>query len=88
MSGDNTFCTSGDTSNLSVEMEEQEGSSDDKEEVRLTAADIPGAELSEPLEKHPVAALRWWLLCRGVIVPTSVRKKELIDRLAPFTIIL
>ncbi len=50
------------------------------EEVVLTAADIPGAELSEPLDKHPVAALRWWLLCRGIKVPTSNRKKDLVDR--------
>ena len=49
--------------------------------VTLLAEDIPGAELAEPLEKHPVAALRWWLLCRGIKVPTSVRKKDLIDRL-------
>ena len=53
---------------------------EDLEVVSLTAADIPGAELSDPLEKHPTAALRWWLLCRGVKVPTSLRKKELIAR--------
>ena len=34
--------------------------------VTLTAADIPGADLSEPLESHAVPALRWWLLCRGL----------------------
>ncbi len=44
------------------------------EEVRmeLTAADIPGAELGEPLEGHGVPALKWWLTCRGInqaIVP-------------------
>ena len=50
-------------------------------EVVLLPADIPGAELSEPLEKHPVAALRWWLLCRGIKVSTSVRKKDLVERL-------
>ena len=32
--------------------------------VVLTAADIPGADLSEPLECHAVQAL--WLLCRGI----------------------
>ncbi len=57
-----------------------EGCSTTMEEVVLTAADIPGAELSEPLDKHPVAALRWWLLCRGIKVPTSNRKKDLVDR--------
>ena len=49
--------------------------------VMLLAGDIPGAELAEPLDKHPVTALRWWLLCRGIKVSTSVRKKDLIDRL-------
>lgn len=39
------------------------------EEIALTAADIPGAELSEPWEKHPVAALKWWL---GIKAPTSM----------------
>ena len=34
--------------------------------VTLTAADIPGAHLCEPYDKHTVAALRWWLLCRGI----------------------
>ena len=34
--------------------------------VVLTAADIPGADLSEPLEYHAVQALQWWLLCRGI----------------------
>ena len=50
------------------------------EEVTVTAADIPGAELAEPLDRHPMAALRWWLLCWGAKVPTSMKKKELIDR--------
>ncbi len=50
------------------------------EEITLTAVDIPGAELSELLDKHPVAALRWWLLCRGIKVPTSTKKKDLVNR--------
>ncbi len=49
--------------------------------VTLVASDIPGAELVEPLDKHPVAAL-WWLLCRGIKLPTSTKKKDLIHRLA------
>ena len=44
-------------------------------EVELILADIPGAELSEPLERHLVAALHWWLLCRGIKACTSIRKK-------------
>ena len=55
--------------------------SSEVEVIALTATDIPGAELSEPLDKHPVVALQWWLLCRGIKVATSVKKKELIDRL-------
>ena len=50
--------------------------------VDEAAGDISGVELTEPLDKQPVAALRWWLLCRGIKIPTSVRKKDLIHRLA------
>ena len=41
--------------------------------VELTSEDIPGARLSEPLESHIVPSLRWWLLCRGITVPASVK---------------
>ena len=34
--------------------------------VELNDTDIPGAHLDEPFEAHNVAALRWWLLCRGI----------------------
>ena len=34
--------------------------------IQLTEDDIPGAKLSEPLEKHMNHALRRWLLCRGI----------------------
>ena len=44
--------------------------------VTLTAADIAGATLSEPLESHAVPALKWWLLCRGLKVPSSWRKQQ------------
>ena len=37
-----------------------------KSSVELNDTDIPGAHLDEPLEAHNVAALRWWLLCRGI----------------------
>ena len=37
----------------------------------LTEGDIPGAKLEEPLESHAVHALRRWLLCHGIVVPTS-----------------
>ena len=44
--------------------------------VGLNDTDIPGAHLDEPFETHNVAAPRWWLLCRGVRVPTSFRKHK------------
>ncbi len=50
--------------------------------VTLVVSNNPGAELVEPLDKHTVAALRWWLLCRGIKLPTSTKKKDLIHRLA------
>ena len=45
--------------------------SDDMPAVILTAADIPGADLSELYKKHTVAALRWWLLCRDIKAPRA-----------------
>ena len=59
-----------------VERSEGETSTEVVEDFTLTATDIPGAELSETLDKHPVAALWWWLLCRGIKIATSVKKKE------------
>ena len=49
--------------------------------VELTEADIPGASLEEPLDAHNVAALKWWLLCRGIKLQSSSRKKQLVARL-------
>ena len=48
--------------------------------VDLVPSDIPGAELSKPWEQHPMVALRWWLLCRGISVPTTWKKAKLIER--------
>ena len=42
--------------------------------VELTEDDIPGAALSEPLDSHTMPALKWWLLCRGIKVPSSWKK--------------
>ena len=42
--------------------------------VELNDTDIPGAHLDGPFEAHNIAALRWWLLSRGIRVPTSLRK--------------
>lgn len=52
----------------------------DIQQVTLSPADIPGADLSEPLNRHAVPDLRWWLLCRGIKVPTSWKKKQLVNR--------
>jgi hypothetical protein len=34
-------------------------------QVELVQEDIPGAALEEPFDAQNVAALRWWLQCRG-----------------------
>ena len=34
-------------------------------EIMLTPSDIPGADPSEPFDKHAVSQLRWWLLESG-----------------------
>ena len=50
-------------------------------EVVLTPDDIPGAKLAEPYElnstQYTVAALRWWLLCRDITLPTSTKNARL-----------
>lgn len=49
-------------------------------DVTLTPVDIPRTELLEPLDRYTVLALRWWLTCRGVVVPSSARKAVLLER--------
>ena len=50
--------------------------------VVLTEEDIPGAALDiHRLETYTVSALRWWLLCRGISPPTSMKKAQLISKL-------
>ena len=48
--------------------------------VELVEADIPGARLSEPFSSHTIHKLRWWLLCRGGIVPAAWNKKRILAR--------
>ena len=49
--------------------------------VVLTEQDIPGAALNyDRLETCTVAALRWWLLCRGISVRTSLKKAQVIAK--------
>ena len=53
---------------------------DDSSTVDLVPSDIPGAEFSKPWEQQLMVALRWWLLCRGISVPTTWKKAKLIER--------
>ena len=48
--------------------------------VQLTKVDVPGALLEEPMDKHSIPALKWWLLYRGIEIPSSVRKGQLLDK--------
>ena len=50
------------------------------ETIRLTEDDIPGAKLTGPMDSHTMVELKWWLLCRGVKVPNSWNKTQLISR--------
>lgn len=49
-------------------------------EIEMTEEDVPGAKLEEPLESATVPTLRRWLLCHGIIAPTSHKKSKLIER--------
>ena len=55
-------------------------SAPDLETVELTASDIEGAHLDEPVDKHTVVSLRWWLLCHGIKASTSWKKSELVTQ--------
>ena len=44
----------------------------------LDDTDIPGAHLDEPLEAHNIAALRWWLLCSRINIPTPMATADAI----------
>ena len=48
--------------------------------LHLKEDDIPGASLTEPLESHTVTELSWWLLCRGISVPRSWEKAQVLRR--------
>lgn len=48
--------------------------------LHLTESDIPGATLTEPLESHTVPELSWWLLCRGITVPRSWKKAQVLQK--------
>jgi len=68
-SGDNS--SNNDSSplrSLPAPTEAQRGMAVVMESIVLKEKDIPGAMLAEPFNKHAIPELRWWLLCRGVIV--------------------
>ena len=48
--------------------------------VQLTEVDVPGALLEEPMDKHSIPALKRWLLCRGIEMSSSVRKRQLLHK--------
>ena len=48
--------------------------------VTLTEEDIPGARLDEPFDRYTIPELKWWLLCRGIKAPTSLKKQQIITR--------
>ena len=41
-----------------------------------------GVLLNEPLEAHNIVALKCWLLCHDIKLPSSCRKRQLIERLS------
>ncbi len=49
-------------------------------EILLTPGDIDGAVLELPFERHTKHALRFWLLCRGITLPSSSTKALLVAR--------
>ena len=48
--------------------------------VCLTEDDVPGASLDKPLERQSILALKRWLLCRGIEMPHSTKKNQLLAR--------
>ena len=53
------------------------GQSSEKADITLTEDDIPGVLLRSTLFQCYV---RWWLLCRGVTVSTSLKKAKIIEK--------
>ena len=44
--------------------------------LSLSPVDIPGADLTEPFDRHTIPKLRWWVLSRGIKAPTSWKNKH------------
>ena len=49
-------------------------------DVVLTSEDIPGSVLPEPLERHTIPKLKWWLQCREISVLSSWKKGAIIKK--------
>ena len=47
----------------------------DQQVVQLREFDVPGTSLDELMDKHSIAALKRWLLCHGIEMSSSVRKR-------------
>ena len=48
--------------------------------VTLAEADILGAHLEELFNQYTIPELRWWLLCCGIEVSTSLTKQHMAAR--------
>ncbi len=46
--------------------------------ISLTEDDVPGAKLLLPFERHTLSQLRRWLLCRAIVLPSSLKKDKVI----------
>ena len=51
----------------------------DSASVELAEDYIDGAKLDEPLEKHNILSLKYWLLCRGIKSPSGTKKATLLE---------
>ena len=48
--------------------------------LTLEEDDVEGASLEEPLDAKTIPQLQWWLLCHGIVTPSSEKKAALINR--------
>ncbi len=46
--------------------------------ISLTEDDVPGTKLLPPFERHTLSQLRRWLLCRAIVLPSSLKKDKVI----------
>ena len=71
-------CSSSANDSPSLVLDEPSGANTT---VQLTEDDIEGASLDiSRVNTYTVRALRWWLLCRGIDVPSSWKKAQIIEK--------